>query len=127
MNYIDIDFYKEFTKTEIDEDTFEQLLEISCRVIDDKTMNKTTKFDTYSDFVKERIQKAVASQIKKLVKDGGVNAIDKSNIVSESIGGYNYTKASKTEQKVETINGIEISPMVDIYLRPTGLLYRGIS
>lgn len=126
MNYIDIDFYKEFTKTEIDEDTFEQLLEISCRVIDDKTMNKTTKFDTYSDFVKERIQKAVASQIKKLVKDGGVNAIDKSNIVSESIGGYNYTKASKTEQKVETINGIEISPMVDIYLRPTGLLYRGI-
>lgn len=126
MNYIDIDFYKTFTKTEIDEDTFDQLVEVAARIIDDKTMNRATHFDTFSDFVKERIQKATASQVKKLVKDGGMNAIDKANLVSESIGSYNYTKASKNEKQVETINGIEVSPMVDVYLRPTGLLYRGI-
>ena len=126
MNYIDIDFYEEFTKTKIDEDTFDQLVEVAARIIDDKTMNRAPNFDTFPDFVKERIQKATASQVKKLVKDGGMNAIDKANLVSESIGSYNYTKASKNEKQVETINGIEVSPMVDVYLRPTGLLYRGI-
>ena len=126
MNYIDIKFYEEFTKTKIDEDTFDQLVEVAARIIDDKTMNRAPNFDTFPDFVKERIQKATASQVKKLVKDGGMNAIDKANLVSESIGSYNYTKASKNEKQVETINGIEVSPMVDVYLRPTGLLYRGI-
>lgn len=126
MNYIDIEFYKTFTKTDIDEDTFDQLVEVAARIIDDKTMNRATNFDTFPDFVKERIQKATASQVKKLVKDGGMNAIDKANLVSESIGGYNYTKASKSEQKVETINGIEVSPIVDIYLLPTGLLNRSV-
>lgn len=126
MNYIDIEFYKEFTKTDIPESDFEQLVEVASRIIDDKTMNKATMFDTFPDTVKERIQKATASQLKKLVKDGGINGLDKTNVVSESIGSYNYTKASKSEQKVETINGIEVSPMVDVYLRPTGLLYRGL-
>lgn len=126
MNYIDIKFYEEFTKTKIDEDTFDQLVEVAARIIDDKTMNRAPNFDTFPDFVKERIQKATASQVKKLVKDGGMNAIDKANLMSESIGSYNYTKASKSEQKVETINGIEVSPMVDIYLLPTGLLNRSI-
>lgn len=126
MNYIDIKFYEEFTKTKIDEDTFDQLVEVAARIIDDKTMNRTTNFDTFPDFVKERIQKATASQVKKLVKDGGMNAIDKANLMSESIGSYNYTKASKSEKQVETINGIEVSPMVDIYLRPTGLLNRSV-
>lgn len=126
MNYIDIDFYKEFTKTDIDIDSFNQLVEVASRIIDDKTMNKATKFDTFPDSIQDRIKKATASQLNKLVKDGGINGINKANIVSESIGNYNYTKASKAEQKVETINGIEVSPMVDIYLRPTGLLYRGL-
>lgn len=126
MNYIDIEFYKEFTKTNISESDFEQLVEVASRIIDDKTMNKATKFETFPDTVKDRIKKATASQLKKLVKDGGINGIDKANVVSESIGSYNYTKASKSEQKVETINGIEVSPMVDVYLRPTGLLYRGL-
>lgn len=31
MNYIDIEFYKTFTKTDIDEDTFDQLVEVAAR------------------------------------------------------------------------------------------------
>lgn len=126
MNYIDYEYYIEFTKSRISMVEFEELVEIASRIIDTKTMERATHFDSFPDFVKDRIQKATASQVKKLVKDGGSKAIDKTNLVSESIGGYNYTKASKSEQKVETINGIEVSPMVDIYLLPTGLLNRSI-
>ncbi|MBO5475525.1 MAG: hypothetical protein J5982_03335 [Bacilli bacterium] len=126
MNYIDYEYYINFTKSRISIVEFEELVEIASRIIDTKTMERATKFDSYCDFIKDRIQKATASQVKKLVKDGGSKAIDKTNLVSESIGGYNYTKASKSEQKVETINGIEVSPMVDIYLLPTGLLNRSI-
>lgn len=126
MNYIDYEYYINFTKSRISMVEFEELVEIASRIIDTKTMERATKFDSYCDFIKDRIQKATASQVKKLVKDGGSKAIDKTNLVSESIGGYNYTKASKSEQKVETINGIEVSPMVDIYLLPTGLLNRSI-
>ena len=53
MNYIDIKFYEEFTKTKIDEDTFDQLVEVAARIIDDKTMNRAPNFDTFPDFVKE--------------------------------------------------------------------------
>lgn len=126
MNYIDYEYYTSFTKSRISMVEFEELVEIASRIIDTKTMERATHFDSYCDFIKDRIQKATASQVKKLVKDGGSKAIDKTNLVSESIGGYNYTKASKSEQKVETINGIEVSPMVDIYLLPTGLLNRSI-
>ena len=126
MNYIDYEYNINFTKSRISMVEFEELVEIASRIIDTKTMERATKFDSYCDFIKDRIQKATASQVKKLVKDGGSKAIDKTNLVSESIGGYNYTKASKSEQKVETINGIEVSPMVDIYLLPTGLLNRSI-
>ncbi|MBQ2870925.1 hypothetical protein IJE86_04435 [bacterium] len=126
MNYIDYDYYINFTKSKITVPVFEELVEIASRIIDYKTMNKAMNFENYSDFIKDRIKKATASQIKKLVKDGGTNAVDKTNVVSESIGSYNYTKASKSEQKVETINGIEVSPMVDFYLFPTGLLNRSL-
>lgn len=126
MNYIDYDYYINFTKSKITVPVFEELVEIASRIIDYKTMNKAMNFENYSDFIQDRIKKATASQIKKLVKDGGTNAVDKTNVVSESIGSYNYTKASKSEQKVETINGIEVSPMVDFYLFPTGLLNRSL-
>lgn len=126
MNYIDYDYYINFTKSKITLLVFTELVEIASRIIDYKTMNKAMNFENYSDFIQDRIKKATASQIKKLVKDGGTNAVDKTNVVSESIGNYNYTKASKSEQKVETINGIEVSPMVDFYLLPTGLLNRSL-
>lgn len=126
MNYIDYDYYINFTKSKITLPVFTELVEIASRIIDYKTMNKAMNFENYSDFIQDRIKKATASQIKKLVKDGGTNAVDKTNVVSESIGNYNYTKASKSEQKVETINGIEVSPMVDFYLLPTGLLNRSL-
>lgn len=126
MNYIDIGFYKEFTKTDIDETTFDQLVEIASRVIDGKTMNKATKFNEYQENIQLAIKKATASQLRKLVGDGGIESIDKGNLVSESIGSYSYQKASKSEKKIETINGVEVSPMVEFYLFPTGLLNRKV-
>lgn len=126
MNYIDYTFYIDFTKTTISVPKFNELVEIASRIIDEKTMNKATNFNNFPETIQIAIKKATASQLRKLVGDGGINAIDKGNIESESIGSYSYKKASRSEQKVETINGIEVSPMVDVYLRPTGLLYRGI-
>lgn len=125
-NYIDYEYYTKFTKSKVSLITFNELVEIASRIIDFKTMNRAANFDSFSDEIKKRIQKATASQVKKLVKDGGTNAIDKTNLASESMGNYSYSKASKSEQKVETINGIEVSPMVDIYLLPTGLLNRSV-
>lgn len=125
-NYIDYDYYISFTHNKISKVKFDELIDIASRIIDTKTMNRAKNIDSYSEEIQERIKKATAYQVQKLVKDGGSNAVDKTNLVSESMGSYSYTKASKSEQKVETINGIEVSPMVDIYLLPTGLLYRGI-
>lgn len=126
MNYIDISFYKEFTKTDIDETTFDQLVEVASRIIDGKTMNKATKFNEFQEDIQLAIKKATASQLRKLVGDGGIESIDKGNLVSESIGNYSYQKASKSEKKIETINGVEVSPMVEFYLFPTGLLNRKV-
>jgi hypothetical protein len=126
MNYIDYAFYKEFTGSNMGLPTFNELVEIASRIIDVKTMNKATYFNEFPEATKVAIKKATASQLRKLESDGGVNTIDKGNIESESIGSYSYKRASKSEQKVETINGIEVSPMVDVYLLPTGLLNRAI-
>ncbi len=126
MNYIDISFYKEFTKTDIDEITFDQLVEVASRVIDGKTTYKATKFNEFQEDIQLAIKKATASQLRKLVGDGGIESIDKGNLVSESIGNYSYQKASKSEKKIETINGVEVSPMVEFYLFPTGLLNRKV-
>lgn len=126
INYIDYDYYINFTHSKISKSTFDELVEIASRIIDTKTMNRAKNIDSFTTEVQERIKKATAFQVQKLVKDGGTNAVDKTNLVSESMGSYSYSKASKSEQKVETINGIEVSPMVDMYLAPTGLLNRAI-
>jgi Trm5-related predicted tRNA methylase len=126
MNYIDYAYYIEFTGSTIGIPKFNELVEIASRIIDAKTMNKATNFTEFPETIQTAIKKATASQLRKLVGDGGINAIDKGNIESESIGSYSYKKTSKSEQKLETINGIEVSPMVDFYLFPTGLLNRKV-
>lgn len=127
MNYVDLTFYNDLAGENMTEKTFSSLVDIASRIIDEKTLFKTYHFNEFPDVIKTAVKKATAFQIQKMNQDGGVKSLNKGNYTSESIGSYSYQKASKSEQKLETINGIEVSPLVDVYLLPTGLLNRGLN
>lgn len=51
-------------------------------------------------------------------------------IASANIGKFGYSSgdsaSASNSGKMQTLNGIPISPMLNGYLWPTGLLYRGV-
>lgn len=75
-----------------------------------------------------QIKTAICSQIEYLSTNGNLDAVQGnaiSDIKSESIGSYSYTKKEKASD-IEYINGIPLAPMVKVYLMNTGLLYSGV-
>ena len=67
----------------------------------------------------ENIKKAQCAQIEFLYQNGGINAIngkDSSQFVSESIGGYSYSKNTSVKNGIKYMNGMPLSPMLKIYL-----------
>lgn len=91
-------------------------------------------FCTLSDFDKQQVRKAVAAQVDMLYEQGGIEAVmgwgASSGANSVSIGKFSYSGGVATSEmstdRMNTINGIPVSPLVEGYLLPTNLLYAGV-
>ncbi len=72
----------------------------------------------------DNVKKAECAEIEFLSKNGGADALagnDKSQFVSESIGGYSYSKSDKISS-TQYVNGLPIAPMVWTYIRKRGVV-----
>lgn len=122
MAYIDLDYYQnEFKGTSTDAETFATLSERATDLIDMITGFKLIGADltSFNEHFQSYVKKAVASQVEYMISQGGETSIHGNSLASASLGGFSYSENGENQKGI-------ISPMVINYLRPTGLLYRGI-
>ncbi|WP_153124670.1 hypothetical protein [Peribacillus tepidiphilus] len=129
MAYIDKQYYdNEYKGVPIaDESTFNRLAERASDVIDEMTEYKIQDFNTLTTFQQTQVKKATAAQIEYMVTSGE-SVIHGSNFGSVSIGSFSYSEGAKgsNDSRINR-NEQRTSPAVIGYLKPTGLLYRGVS
>lgn len=127
MAYIDKAFYDNFSDISISVDEFTKLAERASDIIDIVTFNRIQNrggISALSDVMQTAIKKATSAQVETMYINGGFESVaGGGGIQSASIGKFNYSVGADTET---TINGVQLSPMVNSYLSPTGLLYRGL-
>ncbi|EIJ79115.1 protein gp8 [Bacillus methanolicus PB1] len=130
MAYIDKQYYdNNYNGVPIaDESTFNRLAERASDVIDQMTgyLLHGQEFTQFVQFIQEQVKKATAAQIEYMVTAGGEVAVHGGGSFSSvNIGNFSYSEGegaknlSRNEQRT--------SPAVIGYLRPTGLLYRGVN
>jgi hypothetical protein len=120
MPYIDQAFYNDVYKgTPLDAETFNKLVSRASDLIDMVTKYKLLGIDLSKEptLVQTNVKKAVAAQIEYMYSEGGELSVHGSSPSSVSIGGFSYTEGSSVKK---------VSEMALSYLRPTGLLYRGV-
>lgn len=130
MAYINKSEYNAFlgVATTLSDADFGYLSDRASDVIDALTMYKITAaggIDSLPPFVQEQVKKAVCAQTQTLDERGGVAAVIGEAGESVTIGKFSYSKQGGGKEK--TVNGLPVSPLVEGYLFPTGLLYGGIS
>jgi len=99
---------------------FDRLNIASQSIIEFITM-KTADTLSISPFL-VNIKNAICYQIEFMADNGGIDAIQGNDgkFKSESVGDLSYTKFDK-DNEMHFINGMAISPMVEISLANTGL------
>jgi hypothetical protein len=128
MAYIDKQYYDNVYKGVpiSDEDTFNRLAERASDIIDQITgyLLHGQEFTQFAQFIQTQVKKAVAAQVEYMVTAGEIVVNHGSSFSSVNIGNFSYSEGSgdrinRNEQRT--------SPAVIEYLRPTGLLYRGVN
>ena len=124
MGYIDHAFYDaEYKGIKInDQEKFERLNEKASDIIDILTNFVLTRmdFERFAQFIQTNVKKAVAAQIEYMAsREGELSVHGDDSLSSVNIGNFSYTEAEGSSKV--------ISPMVYEYLKPTGLLYRGVA
>lgn len=112
---VDYNFYRiEYQGEEIDPAEFNRLAKRSYDLIMSLHQGEET----------DNVKKAECAQIEFLYKNGGIDALvgnDKSQFVSESIGGYSYSKGNNSSG-LRYVNGLPIAPLVWLYIRRGGVV-----
>lgn len=124
MPYIDYQYYTDvFKGVSLDEDTFSLLVSRASDMIDQATNYKLSAldWDKLHELYKSRVQKAVAAQVEYLHVNGGVIAMQSTEVSQASIGSFSYTESESARNINRTISGSSTA-----YLRGTGLLYGGV-
>lgn len=133
MGYVDLDFYKntyfgETLKVESDFNRLEARAEEMVNSYANHYFDNHTLADLPLDSDRLNVKKAVCAQIEWFLDAGGVEELANAKqsaggLTHVSVGKFNYEKAasvslprSTAQRSNEAIN----------YLRPTGLLYRGV-
>jgi hypothetical protein len=122
MPYIDYTYYVDtFKGTSISSEQFDLLVERASDLIDQITSYNLQGVDLTQQhqLIQNNVKKATAAQVEYMVTQGGELSIHGGSPASVSIGKFSY-QASSEQQPI-------ISPAALNYLRPTGLLYRGVS
>lgn len=137
MSYTDKTYYDgTYNGTNIsDTDIFNQLNARAEDVINAYTNNSLLGQDSFDDlntYQQTGVKKAICAQIEFINSLGGYNASNNSDDIN---AGFSLSKfkidSSKQSESNPKVNyqyfmGIPLSPSVNMYLKNTGLLYRGL-
>ncbi len=109
---------------------FTELAERASDVIDMVTLYRIPRaggLSVYAAETQAAIKKATCAQVQTMASQGGIMTVEgwgaDVNASSVSVGRFS---AGGSGQKLETVNGIPLSPLVRPYLMRTGLTYRGL-
>ncbi|MBO1515601.1 hypothetical protein [Metabacillus bambusae] len=123
MPYIDKVYYdSEFKGTPIsDQVAFDRLSSRASDLIDMVTnyVLHGVEFEQFAQLIQDNVKKATAAQVEYMFLQGGETSVHGGSPSSVRIGNFDYQDSGEGQQV--------ISPIVISYLRPTGLLYRGVS
>lgn len=124
MPYLTYEEYLDFGFTEIEDAEFQKLLPKASDVID----SITRYFYRYNDiekdvpFRREQFKKAVACQIEYFHDKGATSTHELNTPLTVNLGRTQVSTGEANQKKVNTL----VAPDVYMYLRDTGLLYRGV-
>lgn len=126
MAYLTYDEYKGFGFTEIDQAEFDKLLPKASDAIDSisRYFYKFHDLETDIPLRKELFKKAVAAQIEYFHETGSTTSYGMNEPSNVTIGRTYMSSGSRNSQ--ESPQNDLISKEVVLYLKDTGLLYKGI-
>jgi hypothetical protein len=130
MAYIDYTYYTETFKGEpITKEQFERLVERASDLVDQMTTYGLQGVDLTqaAPIIQNNVKKATAAQVEYMASQGGGMSIHGGAPASVSIGNFTYSEGGNRGQGNLTREQQMVSPAVIAYLKPTGLLYRGVS
>jgi hypothetical protein len=118
MSYIDYTYYTDVYKgVPIDADTFSRLSERASELIDQVTNYTIQDLSALPVFTQDQVKKATAAQVEYFVYAGEQVLHGDNGMTDVRLGNFSYSVGTQSA----------ISPAVINYLRPTGLLYRGVT
>jgi hypothetical protein len=124
MPYIDYAYYTDdFKGVSVSAEEFDRLVRRASDKIDSLTsyVLHRADFTQLAQLIQENVKKATAAQVEYLVTLGGELAVHGDEPSSVSISNFSYSTESEGKGPQT------FSPVVLEYLRPTGLLYRGVN
>lgn len=118
MAYIDYAYYTDVYKGVPiqDADTFSRLSERATDIINQLSCYTIKNLADLPEFAQEQVKKATAAQVEYFYYAGEIS-IHGDVFGNVKLGDFNYSGGTPSA----------ISPAVINYLRPTGLLYRGVT
>ncbi len=121
MAYIDYTYYTDVYKGVPipDADTFSRLSERASELIDQVTNYTIQDLAALTTFTQEQVKKATAAQVEYFALAGDSVTHGVSEFQNVKLGDFSYS----TDGAAQNV----VSPAVLSYLRPTGLLYRGVT
>lgn len=131
MPYIDATYFNGYTTTRIDNAELAVLINRAEDVINTITMYRIggdAGLALLLPFVQEQVKKATAAQVETMFAQGGIDTVtgNGAGAAMQSVGLGRFSYSSGASAGMQMINGIPLSPLVNTYLAPTGLLYRGM-
>jgi hypothetical protein len=115
---------------------FTELSERASEIIDRLTLDRIPRAGGISALeadVQEAVKKAACAQLQTMLAQGGVSTVEgfgaEANTQSVTIGKFSSVRAilsGGSASTLPTVDGVPVSPMVNGYLRKTGLMYRGV-
>ncbi|WP_453992116.1 hypothetical protein [Bacillus nitroreducens] len=127
MPYLTYDEYNEFGFAEVDQLEFNKLLERASDAVDSVTRH-FYKFNNLTEdvpFRQHQFKKAIAAQIEYFHEMGATNNHGLNEPLTVQIGRTSVSNSSRGSTSQQPQNSL-ISKDALMYLRDTGLLYRGL-
>lgn len=114
-----------------DSDVFDKINNRAQDVIIAYTNNDLLDQDTFDDlntYQQTGVKKAICSQIEFIYQSGGYNVTNNADDINTgfSLSKFKIENSSSDKANYQMIAGMPLSPNVNMYLKNTGLLYRGL-
>lgn len=129
MPYLTYEEYKELGFADIDETEFDKLIKRAGDAVDSITrfFYKFNDIDCDVPFRRGQFKKAVACQVEYFHEMGATNSHGLNEPGHIQIGRTSMSKGSRNSSGTDEKKNNVVSDDVYMYLRHTGLLYRGLA